>query len=82
MTWITTGRLRATVIALLAALSALVVSYKVFLRTFVRYWEWQHDGRRMKFIFWAEERALPLAVIVCSVVFFLTNRYLRRRHVS
>jgi hypothetical protein len=77
-----TGRLRAIVLALLAVLSALVISYKVFLWMFIKYWEWQHEGRRMKFTFWADERALPLALIVCVVVFFLTTRYLRSRNGS
>jgi hypothetical protein len=80
MTRIITAGLRAIVLAFLTALSASAISYHVFRWAFIKYWEWQHDGRRMKFAFWAEERALLAALIVFGVVFFLLLRYLRRRH--
>jgi hypothetical protein len=82
MTGISAGGLRAIALASLAALSAAVVSYEIFLWIFIKYWEWQHEGRKMEFIFWADERAMPLALIVCAVVFGLTNSYLRRRRAS
>jgi hypothetical protein len=73
------GSLRAAVVALVAALLALIVSYKTLLWALIKYWERQHDGRRMMFIFWAEERALPWALLVCAVVFFFTFMFIQRR---
>jgi H+/Cl- antiporter ClcA len=82
MTASLTGRLRAAVVALVAALLALIVSYKMFLWALIKYWEWQHHGRRMKFTFWADERALPLALLVCAIVFFVTFKYIQQRRKS
>ena len=65
---------RPVVVAVGAALSALAVCHKVFLWAFIKYWEWQHDGRRMKFTFWADERALSLALLICGGVFLFTLR--------
>jgi len=76
------GPLRATVVALVAVLLALIVSYETFLWALVKYWERQHDGRRMKFIFWADERALPFALLVCAVVFFFTFRCIQQQRKS
>ena len=59
-----------------------VVSYKTFLWALIKYWEWQHDGRRMKFSFWADECALPLALLVCAIVFFVTFKYIQQRRKS
>ena len=56
----------------IAATSVFVVLYQVFRWLFIRYWEWQHDGRRMKFTFWADERALLLALLVGLLAFYLT----------
>jgi hypothetical protein len=66
----------------IAAMLAFVVFYQVFRWLFIRYWEWQHDGRRMKFTFWADERALPLALLVGVLAFYLTLRYCWRRSAS
>jgi H+/Cl- antiporter ClcA len=82
MTASVTGQLRAAVVALVAALLALIVSYKTFLWALIKYWEWQHDGRRMKVTFWADERALPLALLVCAIVFFVTFKYIQQRRKS
>ena len=82
MTAKTVARVRPVVVAVGAALSALAVCHKVFLWAFIKYWEWQHDGRRMKFTFWADERALSLAIPICGGVFLFTLRYLHRRYRS
>jgi hypothetical protein len=36
----------------------------------------------MKFTFWADERALPLALLVCAIVFFVTFKYIQQRRKS
>jgi hypothetical protein len=66
-------------ISLLTSLCALVVSYEFFDWVLIRYWEWQHDGRRMKITFWADFRALQLAVLFCIVVLIPANRLIRKR---
>ena len=71
-------KVRAVVVALFVALLAFAVFYNAFIRIFIKYWEWQHDGRPMKFTFWADERALPLSVLACAIVFFVTFRHFRR----
>ena len=72
-------RMRAYAASGIVAMSALVVAYQLFRWVFTRYWEWQHEGRRMMFTFWAEERALPLAVLAGVFAFYATLRYYRRR---
>ena len=74
---IKTNRLRAFAIGLVVALSVFVSSHKLFLWAFIKYWEWQHDGRPMKFTFWADERALPWSVLAFAVVFFVTFTHFR-----
>jgi hypothetical protein len=64
---------------IVAALLAFVPSFMLFDRTLIAYWEWQHDGRPMKFTLWADERALLLALFFCAALFYLTVRYLQRR---
>jgi hypothetical protein len=71
-------QVRAVVVAVFVALLAFAVFYNVSLRAFIKYWEWQHDGRPMKFTFWADERALPVALLACAIVFFFTFRHFRR----
>jgi hypothetical protein len=73
------GRVQRAIGALLAAIVSLVASYTVFRWVFIKYWEWQHDGRPMKFTFWADERALPLAFVVSGVVFYTIFSYFQRR---
>jgi hypothetical protein len=68
----TKHQMRAYAAAGIAATSVFVVLYQVFRWLFIRYWEWQHDGRRMKFTFWADERALLLALLVGVLAFYLT----------
>lgn len=45
-------QVRVVVVALFVALIAFAVFYNAFLRIFIKYWEWQHDGRSMKFTVW------------------------------
>ena len=71
-------QVRAVFVAPCAALLAFAVFYNAFIRIFIKYWEWQHDGRPMKFTFWADERALPLSVLAFAVVFFVTFTHFRR----
>ena len=68
-------RLRAIWAGILAALLALVPSFKLFDWAFISYWEWQHQGRKMKFTIWADERAFVLALFLSGFVFFVTLRY-------
>jgi hypothetical protein len=72
------GRLRAFSVGLVVALSSFVGSYRLFLWGFIKFWEWQHDGRPMKFIFWPEYRALPLALLVTVAATFFVVRYVRQ----
>ena len=72
-------RVQAVVIALAVAMLTFVVCYKVSLWAWIRYWESQHDGRRMIFLFWAEERALLPAFLVCVIVSIFTITHLQRR---
>jgi uncharacterized BrkB/YihY/UPF0761 family membrane protein len=69
------AQVRAFVVAVFVALLAFAVFYNAFLQAFIQYWEWQHDGRPMKFTFWADERALPVALLACALVFFFTFRH-------
>ena len=54
--------------ALTIAFMALVPLYKACVWAFIRYWESQ-SGVRMKFIFWAELRAFPTALVLSALVF-------------
>jgi len=78
----TKHRMRAWAVSGIAAISASVIVYRLFRWVFILYWEWQHEGRRMKFTFWADERALPLAVLAGFFAFYLPFRYYRQRNDS
>jgi hypothetical protein len=73
------GKALAAGVALLAASLTLILSYKILDWFLIRYWEWQHDGRRMAFTLWADFRAIPLAILTSLVVVFLTFRVVRRQ---
>jgi hypothetical protein len=75
-------RIKAACGGIVAALVAFVPSFLLFDRMFIAYWEWQHEGRPMKFTFWADERALLLALSLCAVVFYAVVRYLQRHAAS
>lgn len=69
---------KALCAGILAALLAFVPSFALFDWALIAYWEWQHEGRKMKFTLWADERALLLALLLSAVVFYLSVRYLQR----
>ena len=71
-------RLKALCAGIIAASMAFVPLFAIFDWAFIEYWEWQHEGRKMKFTLWADERALPLALSLCAVVFYMTVRHLQR----
>jgi hypothetical protein len=62
-----------------AALVSFVPLFLLVDRMFIAYWEWQHEGRPMKFTLWADERALPIALLLSAAVFYLTARFVQRR---
>ena len=67
-------KLIATISATLVAAMALLVSFFVFRWKFIRYWEWQHAGRRMIFVFGPEFNAATLAVLLSLCVFVIAFR--------
>ena len=54
-------RVKAFCGGVVAALVAFVPSFMLFDWILIGYWEWQHEGRPMKFTLWADERALLIA---------------------
>ena len=70
---------RSFLLASLAALLTYFPLHGAFLRAFIKYWEWQHDGRRMKFTMWADERAMPSVLLVVPVVFLFLFWLMERR---
>ena len=71
-------RVKTLCAGVVAALAAFVPLFALFDWALVAYWEWQHEGRKMKFTFWAEERAFLFALSLCAVVFYITVRRLQR----
>lgn len=71
-------RVKALCAGILAALVAFVPSFALFDWASIAYWEWQHEGRKMKFTLWADERALLLALLLSAIVFYLSVRYSQR----
>lgn len=64
-----------------AAFVAFVPLFKVFDWALIAYWEWQHQGRRMKLTLWADDCALLSSLCLSALVFILAVRYLQR-HMS
>lgn len=71
-------RVKAVCTGIVATLVAFVPSFKIFDWALVAYWEWQHEGRRMKITLWADDRALLLSLSLCAIVFYLMVRYFQR----
>jgi len=69
---------KAVCAGVVVALVAFVPSFKVFDWVLIAYWEWQHEGRKMKMTLWADDRALLPSFSLCAVVFYVTVRYLQR----
>lgn len=68
-------RVKAVCAGVVVALVAFVPSFKVFDWALIAYWEWQHEGRKMKITLWADDRALLLSLSICAVVFYVMVRY-------
>jgi hypothetical protein len=71
-------RVRAICAGIIAALVAFVPLFMLFDWALITYWEWQHESRKMKFTFWADERALLSALALCAPVFYVSARYIQR----
>ena len=71
-------RLKSLCAGIVAAVMAFVPLFVIFDWALVAYWEWQHEGRKMKITLWADERALLLALSLCAVIFFITARRFQR----
>ncbi len=71
-------RVKTVCAGIVAALVAFVPSFKVFDWALIFYWDWQHEGRKMKMTLRADDRALLLSLSLCAVVFYLAVRYLHR----
>ena len=65
--------------SLLAAALTLILTYEILDWFLIKYWEWQHDSRRMAYTFWADFRAIPCAILASLVAAFLMYRFIRRR---
>jgi hypothetical protein len=73
-----TNNLKPAIRASLSALCTLLVSYAAFRWVLMRYWEWQHQGRKMMFTFWADFNAVPLALLTSISAFVVIFVRLRR----
>ena len=71
-------RVKSVCAGVVVALVAFVPSFKVFDWALIAYWEWQHEGHKMKITLWADDRALLLSLSLCAVVFYVMARYLQR----
>jgi len=64
----------AFVAATVAALLTLLCSYWLFRWGLILLWQWQHEGRRIKFVFQQEIDAALLALLFGSSAFFVILR--------
>ena len=71
-------RIKAVCAGVVVTLVAFVPSFKIFDWVLIAYWEWQHEGRKMKITLWADDRALLLSLSLCAIVFYLMVRYFQR----
>jgi len=71
-------RVKVLCAGIIASLAVFVPFFAVFDQLFIACWACQHDGRKMKFTLWADERALPFTLALCAVVFYVTVQYLQR----
>ena len=71
-------RVKAMCAGVLAAFAAFVPSFALFDWALITYWEWQHEGRKMKFTLWADDRAFILTLFLCAIVSYVTVRYSQR----
>ena len=71
-------RVKAVGLGIVAASVAFLPAFKLFDWALIAYWEWQHQGRRMKIALWADDDAFRLALFLSAIVFYFTIRYLQR----
>jgi hypothetical protein len=71
-------RVKTLCAGIVAALVAFVPLFALFDWALIVYWEWQHEGRKMKFTLWADERALLLALSLWAVIFYVSARHFQR----
>jgi len=71
-------RVKTLCAGIVVALAAFEPLFALFDWALVAYWEWQHEGRKMKFTLWADERALLFALSLCAVVFYISVRGFQR----
>ena len=72
-------RVKSLCAGIFGAVLAFVPSFALFDWALILYWEWQHEGRKMKFTLWADERALLLALSLCAVIFYTIVRHFQRQ---
>jgi len=72
-------RTKAICAGIIAASAAFVPLFALFDRALITYWKWEHDGRKMMFTLWADERAFSAALALCALVFYASVRYFHRR---
>ena len=79
MSTMTTARNKTTAIfaVTVAALATLLVSFWALRWGFIHLWEWQHEGRRMVFVFEPEMKAAVLAILSSIAVFTVLRRWSR-----
>ena len=72
-------RVKSLCAGIVAAVLAFLASFALFDWALISYWEWQHEGRKMKLTLWADERALLLALSLCALVFYMIVRHFQRK---
>jgi len=76
--WHVQMRVKAVGLGIVAAAMAFLPAFKLFDWALISYWEWQHEGRRMKITLWADDQAFMLTLLFCATVFYVTVQYLQR----
>ena len=71
-------RVKAVCVGIGAVLVSSLPAFKLFDWALIAYWEWQHQGRRMKITLWADDSAFILTLLLCTIGFYATVRYLQR----
>ena len=71
------NKLKVAAVATIGAIVSFAPSYFLADRVLIAYWEWQHGP--MKITFWADERALAVALGICAFVFYGVYRRFQRR---
>ena len=69
-------------VSLVAAALSFILFYTGLDWFLIKLSEWQHEGRRMAYTFWADFRAIPPAIVISLVVLFVGYRLFRCRFES